>query len=709
MENENKIENKTDIVSDTEPKATAKTKTATGAKSKSTTGTKSAAGTKSKSASGTKSATGTKAKSTSGTKSAAGAKSKSTSGTKSATGTKAKSASGTKSKSATAAKSKTESKPEAESDTEPKTEVVTETETTETEAAAATEAAAVTEAETQTETEIVTESAATEEEAATEEVEPEKEPVEENAAEPEKEPVTENEIMAAVETSAEAKPAAKSKPKFNLKAAIIGVVSVIVIVAVILISTLVSCEGNATKYTVTFDTRGGSPVSSYKLEAGEKINRPSVTPKKEMFVFYDWFTDTTYTEKFTFGTKMPKNDITIYAGWIGEASVEIKLNANGGTFTGGDVEYKLYGDVGAAFAMPSVKPTKTGYAFGGWYLDAECTDSYTFTVFPVENLTLYASWVKDATYAYISYYGNGLLISEVPVIKSTVISEPSLFGSDIISAGWYTDEAMTKSYTFGTVTSDISLYTTYYTKGLEIENGVVTGYTGDSASVIVPNKYDGTTVTEIGEYAFYRSGEATSIISVSLPATITVVAKGAFYDCQYLVGVGLTSNVTSIGDNAFYKNYRLKTVGDISAVIEIGEAAFIGCKVLGNITLSSSLESLGAYAFTDCETITSMVIPSAIHIVPDYLFSGCKALKTVEILSARLDTIGAHAFENCKALELVTIRSQIAATIEDENGISTFNGLDDVKIKVLAATLDFYRSEYIDFDFGTLADKFEAI
>ena len=695
-ENENKIDNKTDIVSDTEPKATAK--------SKSTTGTKSATGAKSKSTTGTKSATGAKSKS------ATGAKSKSATGTKSAAGTKSsstakKSASTAKPKSSST-KSKTADKPKAEAaagenSVEVKEDVAAETatvtETPEVKEEVAVETADMSEAP---ESEPAAEEAAAAESQESETAEQEPQPKSEKIAESKTEEV---------EHAAAAATASKAKPASKLKISVIGILAVLIAVAVILVSVILSCRGN-TKYTVTFDTRGGSSVASYKLEAGERINRPSVTPKKEMFVFYDWFTDTNFTEKFTFGTKMPKNNITIYAGWIGEASVEITLDANGGEFAGGGAEYKLYGDVGASFAMPSVKPTKSGYAFGGWYTDSECTESYTFTVYPVDNLTLYASWVKDAAYAYVSYYGNGLLLSEVPVLKNTVLSEPDMFGSDIISAGWYTDEDMTDSYTFGEViTGDISLYTTYYTDGLQIKNGVVTGYYGNSANVIVPNKYDGTTVTEIGAYAFYRTGEATNITSVSLPSTIAVVAEGAFYDCQYLVGVGLTEGVISIGDNAFYKNYRLKTVGDISSVIEIGDAAFIGCKVLGNLTLSTSLEYLGAYAFTDCATITGMVIPSAIQTVPDYLFSGCTALKNVEFLSARLDTIGTHAFENCKALELVTIRSTIPATIEDENGISTFNGLDKVKIKVHSASLDFYRTEYSDLDFGTLADKFEAI
>ena len=45
-------------------------------------------------------------------------------------------------------------------------------------------------------------------------------------------------------------------------------------------------------------------------------------------------------------------------------------------------------------ATEPTPPTRTGYTFGGWYTDADCTDGneYNFSAIVTQNLTLYAKW-----------------------------------------------------------------------------------------------------------------------------------------------------------------------------------------------------------------------------------------------------------------------------------------------------------------------------
>ena len=40
-------------------------------------------------------------------------------------------------------------------------------------------------------------------------------------------------------------------------------------------------------------------------------------------------------------------------------------------------------------------PTATGYIFGGWYTEAECTNKYNFSTAVTKNITLYAKWTED--------------------------------------------------------------------------------------------------------------------------------------------------------------------------------------------------------------------------------------------------------------------------------------------------------------------------
>ncbi len=57
----------------------------------------------------------------------------------------------------------------------------------------------------------------------------------------------------------------------------------------------------------------------------------------------------------------------------------------------GDAIDPLCGDEGEAVVLPT--PKRSGYAFGGWFCDAECTIPYTGTTFGATDITLYAQWL----------------------------------------------------------------------------------------------------------------------------------------------------------------------------------------------------------------------------------------------------------------------------------------------------------------------------
>ena len=484
--------------------------------------------------------------------------------------------------------------------------------------------------------------------------------------------------------------------------------------AVTAAAALCACnDKNTAKYTVSFDTRGGSGVASYKLEAGATIRRPSNVPTKELFVFQDWYTDTSYTQKFEFGTRMPAYNITVYAGWIGEASVMVTYDANGGICADGTNSMEGIGVVGEAFSAPTTAPTRNGYVFGGWFTDRECTTPYNFSTYPVDALTLYAGWNTDSAYAYYSYYGNGKLINKLPVKKGETAQAPEFLDDELIFDGWYSDKDLTRKYTFGKATADVDLYATYYTDGLNIINGKVVGYTGEVGDVVVPHIHNGVKVTEIGEYAFYRSNETSAVTSVTLPDTIAKIGKGAFYDCRYLTDVNLSSNITEISDEAFFNNMRLKNFGDISKVTKIGESAFTGCKAILELQLPDTLTSIGAYAFADCTLLKEVTVPAGVRVISDYMFSGCTSLNKVDLLSSVLSSVYNHTFERCTALEEVYIRcNQFRSTLfadAETTAESPFAYNAKVTIYVPSSMIGLYKSEYADLDNGTLVEKFAVI
>ncbi|MDE6294160.1 MAG: leucine-rich repeat protein, partial [Clostridiales bacterium] len=407
-----------------------------------------------------------------------------------------------------------------------------------------------------------------------------------------------------------------------------------VIVAIAFIVTLTACnsESKIKKYTVTFDTMGGSEIQSYTLNEGDKIKRPKTNPTKNMFTFDDWYWENPNKsgekQKFVFDTAISQN-ITLIAGWRGDTSVKIEFNANGGAFEN-EKEVVMYGLIGSTMSAPTDVPTRYGYKFDGWYVDEECYNAFNFGTFPTNNATLYAGWGSDPEFGYVSYYGNGELLRTEPVKKTDKVVIPDLFDdSDIVVGDWYTDAEMTKSYTADKPTDALALYTTYYTDGLTFNKGVVTGYNGTATSVVVPSKYNGTTISSIGDDAFYWTKGLTAITSVKLPDTIHTIGNGAFYNCQYLASIDLTEKVTTIGADAFYRNERLRTLGDISGLETIGDYAFNGCKELRDFEFGNLLRVIGNYAFNDCVSLTEVTLTYSVQWIGDYAFSGCTSLKTV--------------------------------------------------------------------------------
>lgn len=67
------------------------------------------------------------------------------------------------------------------------------------------------------------------------------------------------------------------------------------------------------KYTVSFDTDGGSTVESQTVVTGNKATKPTSTPTKEGYNFVGWYTDNTYTTEFDFENTIITDNTTIYA------------------------------------------------------------------------------------------------------------------------------------------------------------------------------------------------------------------------------------------------------------------------------------------------------------------------------------------------------------------------------------------------------------
>ena len=126
---------------------------------------------------------------------------------------------------------------------------------------------------------------------------------------------------------------------------------------------------NTNKYTITFDTNGGSEIAPVTQDYGTNITAPA-DPTREGYTFIGWDRD--------IPTTMPAENVTITAKW--------KVNSYTITFdtAGGSEIASITQDYGTAITVPE-SPTREGYTFIGW-------DKAIPATMPAENVTITAQW-----------------------------------------------------------------------------------------------------------------------------------------------------------------------------------------------------------------------------------------------------------------------------------------------------------------------------
>ena len=95
----------------------------------------------------------------------------------------------------------------------------------------------------------------------------------------------------------------------NKKKAIIVIAVIIVLLLIFATILLFSNQ----KYTVTFDSKGGTLVEAQTVKKNETATRPA-DPTREGYIFLGWYTSETSTVEYDFDTKVVE-DITLIAKW----------------------------------------------------------------------------------------------------------------------------------------------------------------------------------------------------------------------------------------------------------------------------------------------------------------------------------------------------------------------------------------------------------
>ena len=223
-------------------------------------------------------------------------------------------------------------------------------------------------------------------------------------------------------------------------------------------------EAASTTHKVWFDGDGGEPAQQRQdVENDGYVDTTALEePTKDGYTFNGWW----YNDHDAFA---PEKAITqetyVKAHWVknddehpdGYDKYTVTYHSNGGSAVGAQSVVS-----GEATPKPT-DPVYVGHTFKGWFTDEALTQEYDFTTPVTSNIDLYAKWTTDSNREkfVVAFNSNGG--TDVPsqtVLKGDKATQPAVPEKEgNIFAGWFTDEACTIPFDFGTpVTSAMTLH-----------------------------------------------------------------------------------------------------------------------------------------------------------------------------------------------------------------------------------------------------------
>ena len=210
-----------------------------------------------------------------------------------------------------------------------------------------------------------------------------------------------------------------------------------------------TAKWNINKYTVTFNSYGGTPVPpAQEVEYGLTATKPATAPTKTGYTFDGWYLG---DEKYDFSDAVEQN-ITLYANWEKNIYTVTYTDGVDGEEVFADQTYRVpFEDTTPAFKG---NPTRDGYVFDGW------KPAFSDTV--TGNVTYVAQWTARTDLSYTVHYylkGTTKKVADDKTVDgqtfNAVVKEEA-----IRISGYRVYGNSVKSITIGTGTNEIIFYYT---------------------------------------------------------------------------------------------------------------------------------------------------------------------------------------------------------------------------------------------------------
>ena len=370
-----------------------------------------------------------------------------------------------------------------------------------------------------------------------------------------------------------------------------------------------------------------------------------------------------------------------------KASYTVTFDSNGGSAV------KAQAVRNGAKASKPASPTKSGYAFKGWYSDKSLTKAYDFNSTVKSNLTLYAKW--EANKYTVTFVSNGgTSVAKQTVAYGSKTSKPSdPAKSGYVFKGWYTDKSLTKAYNFSSaVKSNLTLYAKWATESqpyaILCKDGLLSLQTGsdmDSSHGEVLGKWawDGSShpwydqrdrvksvvardrmAVSNGSKMFSGLSNCTSMDLSRLDASHATSFSFMFQGCSSLTTVDVSGwDVSSAADFSSMFQFcssleSLDLTGwNPSSATSLGRM-FQNCSALASLDLSgwdvSSVADFG-WMFANCKSLASFDVSGwDVSSAKDfaYMFAGCRSLESLDLSTWKTGALegAASMFTACASL-----------------------------------------------------------
>ncbi|MBQ3630858.1 MAG: leucine-rich repeat domain-containing protein [Prevotella sp.] len=115
-----------------------------------------------------------------------------------------------------------------------------------------------------------------------------------------------------------------------------------------------------------------------------------------------------------------------------------------------------------------------------------------------------------------------------------------------------------------------------------------------------------------------------------IPSSVTSIGQYAFYGSG-LTSMTIPSSVASIDEYSFGDNKSLHSLTIGNGVTSIGKGAFSGCSGLTSLTIGCGVTNIGDFAFNGCSGLTTLTIPNSVTSIGEYN-QEIKGVTNVEII-----------------------------------------------------------------------------